>query len=191
MRKYFPGVILALLGYLISFAPLPVQAQEITFEFTIEYDGVPSQALQFGLREDALPGLDAHDVPEPPNVPDAAFFAFLSMAQPPAEFPNRWRYDLRSSESLMADRIEIWQFNFQADGTSNQATITIDTSGSIPVPYKLHLLGAGVNDEPLVLPTSITVDLAPTETIFFWELHLSDAIEVTPTSWGGIKSLYH
>ena len=146
--------------------------------------------MRFGLREDALPGLDDHDLPEPPNIPDAPFFAFLAMFQPPAEIPNQWRYDLRPSMSLMTDRLELWQFNFQPTAVGGEATITIDTVGEVPVPYELYFLGAGVAYEPLVLPHSFTITIDAGEMVFFWELQLTDAVSTKLTTWGGIKNLY-
>jgi len=189
-KCYLLSGVICLFGCWLLNAPSLGHAQEITFEFQIEYDGLSSQAMRFGLREDALPGLDDHDVPEPPNLPDATFAAFLAMASPPAEIPNHWRYDLRPSLSLMADRIELWQFAFQAIAVGGEATITIDTVGEVPVPYDLYFIGSGIVYEPLLLPHSFDITVDSGEMIFFWELQLSDAVVADGTTWGGVKSLY-
>lgn len=179
-----------ILGTILALSPLPGQAQDLTFSFQVTLNGETSDAHQFGLREDALQGLDQYDVPEPPAAPDAGFVSYLAMFNAPLSLPNRWRRDFRPTVSLLADRIELWQFDFQSAAIGSEATITIDTLGPVLVPYELYFFGPGVYYEPVETPDSFTFPITADKLVFFWELRLTDAVNAVPTTWGGIKSLY-
>ena len=179
-----------LLGTILALAPLAGQAQDLTFSFRVTLNGETSDTHQFGLREDALQGLDNYDVPEPPAAPEAGFVSYLAMFNAPTSLPNRWRHDFRPTVSLLADRVELWQFDFQSSAIGSEATITIDTVGSVSVPYELYFFGPGVYYEPVDTPDSITFPITSDKLVFFWELRLGDVVSAEQTTWGGIKSLY-
>jgi len=179
-----------ILGTIFTLAPRVGHAQELTFSFTVTLNGQTSDVRKFGLRADALQGFDEYDVPEPPAEPDAAFDSYLAMFNPPSSLPNRWRHDFRPTVNLLADRIELWQFDFQSDAIGSVATIAIETVGSVPVPYELYFFGPGVYYEPIEAPAVITFPVTANKLVFFWELRLADAVRVVPTTWGGFKNLY-
>jgi len=171
-------------------APLATQAQEFTFEFTVTLDNETTDCKQFGLREDALQGIDDYDLPEPPPVPGAGFDAYIAMFSGPTSLPNRWRYDFRPTVNLMSDRIELWQFEFLSNAIGSEVTIDIDTVGPVPVPYELYFFGPDVYYDPIIVPDRLIFTVSAENMVFFWELRLDSAVETTSTTWGDIKSLY-
>lgn len=185
------GLLLSLfLSFAFAIIPVVAQAQSLTFSFQVSLNGETSDDLQFGLREDAMQGIDNYDVPEPPAAPNASFVSYLAMFNAPTSLPNRWRHDFRPTVSLLADRIELWQFDFQTAAIGSEVTITIDTVGAVPVPYELYFFGPGVYYEPIEVPDTITFPVLSDKLVFFWELRLADEVTTTATTWGGIKSLY-
>lgn len=165
--------------------------QELTFQFEVTLGDVTSATHVFGLRDDALGGLDHNDVPAPPPVPDAPFSAYLSMFEPPAELPNQWLHDFRPVGNLINDRVEMWQMNLATDVTGELCTISIAEAQPGQVPYKLNFFGPGADFQEITLPGSISFPVSSPFLVFFWELRLSDEVDVVNASWGGVKSLYH
>ena len=186
-----PSIIWGLvLSTLFVLVPQAGHALELTFEFEVAIDGVVSDSYQFGLREDALQGLDNYDVAEPPASPNASFVSYLAMFNAPPTLPNRWRHDFRPTVNLLADRIELWQFDLQSDAIGEEATITIDAVGSVPVPYELYFFGPGVYYDPIQVPQSITFIIESNKLVYFWELRLADEVSDVSTTWGEVKSLF-
>jgi len=66
----------------------------------------------FGFRDEASDGPDIFDAPEPPVPLDS--YLSLAFAMPDTNFPypNRWRSDIRSSQSFV-DQVEIWELHFE------------------------------------------------------------------------------
>ncbi len=164
--------------------------QELTFNYEVSLDGVTSATHVFGLRDDALAGLDHHDIPAPPPVPDTPFETYLAMFDPPANLPNQWLQDFRPVGNLTSDRIELWQMGLST-ATGGLCTITIREPQPGLAPYELNFFGSGANFEKIVVPGSISFPVSSSFLVFFWELRLADEVDVVNTSWGGIKSLYH
>jgi len=181
--------ITALLFLFFSMAQV-CPAQELTFILDISVDGVPSTPLAFGLRDDALPGFDHHDIPAPPPVPGAPFETYLAMFDPPTSLPNQWLEDYRPVLGLTVDRIELWQMGITAtDG--GICTISITEPQPALAPYELNFFGPGAFFEKIIVPGSISFPVSSNLLVFFWELRLNDEVDVVNTSWGGVKSLYH
>lgn len=181
--------ITALLLLIFSMAQV-CSGQELTFVLDISVDGVPTTPQAFGLRDDALPGFDYHDIPAPPPVPGAPFETYLAMFDPPNSLPNQWLQDYRPVVGLTLDRIELWQMGITAtDGGICTIAITEPQPGLTP--YELNFFGPGANFEKIIVPGSISFPVSSTLLVFFWELRLTDEVDVVNTSWGGVKSLYH
>ena len=76
------GIIWGLvLSTLFVLFPQTGQALELTFEFEVSVEGMTSDSYQFGLREDALQGLDNYDVAEPPASPNASLVSYLEIGR--------------------------------------------------------------------------------------------------------------
>jgi hypothetical protein len=165
-------------------------AQELMFVYQATSDGSSAAPNRFGLRDDALEGLDQYDLPQPPPVPDNAFNTYLSMLTPPAVFPNRWLDDVRPSLNLTLDRIELWQMMIVGGATGSPCTITITEEAASPVPYELYLIGSGLADERVPVPGSLTFNLSSPSMLLLWELHLDDQVAVESATWGGVQALY-
>jgi hypothetical protein len=164
--------------------------QELTFILDISVDGVPSTPQAFGLRDDALPGFDHHDIPAPPPVPGAPFETYLAMFNPPTSLPNQWLQDYRPVLGLTVDRIELWQMGITAT-EGGICTINITEPQPALAPYELNFFGPGAFFEKIIVPGSISFPVSSNLLVFFWELRLNDEVDVVNTSWGGVKSLYH
>ena len=186
-----PAPAITVLFILIFCASGVVLGQELTFNYEVSVDGFTSPSHGFGLRSDALPGLDSHDVPAPPRAPDTPFETYLSMVQPPQDLPNQWLRDFRPVGSLTDDRVELWQMTLAAD--AGGGTCTVNLTESLPglAPYELNFFGTDANFVRIVPPASLSFQLSSTFQVLFWELHLADQVDAVNTSWGGVKSLYH
>ncbi|MEN8007138.1 MAG: hypothetical protein ABFS42_08985 [Candidatus Krumholzibacteriota bacterium] len=166
-------------------------AQELTFQFEVTLDGVTSAPHVFGLRDDALGGLDHHDLPTPPPVPDAPFATYLAMFDPPADLPNQWLHDFRPVVNLLNDRVEMWQMDLAAAAVGGNCTITVTETQPGLAPYQLNFFGPGADFPDITLPGSLSFPVSSPFLVFFWELRLSDEVDAVNASWGGVKSLYH
>lgn len=189
-ERLFTLVLCGLLITAVLGRAAPARAQELVFRFTVTYGGETTDERRFGLLENALQGLDVHDVPDPPSAPDASFEAYLAMFDPPATLPNRWRHDVRPAVVLVTDRIELWQLEFASGAIGGMATIEVAPVETPPVPYDLHFFGSGVPYTPVQGATTVTFPVTAHHHVFFWELRLADAVGFDPASWGGVKALY-
>ena len=193
MKHSSPGQLLIIVIFLfLTFGIVGVGlGQEITFNYDVSLDGATSGAYAFGLRDDALQGLDHYDIPAPPPAPDAPFATYLAMFEPPADLPNKWLHDFRPVGNLINDRVELWEMDLTTDAGGGLCTITITEPQPGQTPYELNFFGPEVNFEKIVVPGSISFPISSSFLVFFWELRLADEVDVANTSWGGIKSLYH
>lgn len=193
MRFTSPGLLLAIAGcFLLMFGyPGVGLGQEITFDFDVSQDGVTYATHMFGLRADAQPGLDSHDIPAPPPVPEAPFRSYLAMFDPPAGLPNQWLHDLRPLESLANDRVELWQMDLTSEAIGGSCTITISENQPGQAPYELNFFGPGADFQNIAFPGSFSFPVSDHYLVFFWELNLTDEVDVLNQTWGGVKSLYH
>ena len=174
----------------LALFPTPGNAQELTFTFQVTIDGETSDFHQFGLRVDAMQGIDNYDVPEPPTAPDAAFTSYLGMFEAPTTLPNRWRHDFRPTQSFTSDRVELWPYYLESPAIGSEATISITATGDFLLPYELFFLGSETSHEPITSATSITVPITSGFLVYFWELQLADEVTIDSTTWGGVKNLY-
>lgn len=178
---------------LACLAPLgvaaPATAQEFTFEFRLTIGGASSDWHSFGLRADALNGVDAWDLPEPPAPPGATFLSYLSMFEPVAGLPNRWRHDFRPTAGLTLDRVELWQFVIAA-ATGSSCRLDVRARDPIGVYYDLYFLGPGTNRTQLLLPASVMFPIDAPWMVQYFELRLDASVATGSSTWGGVKSLF-
>lgn len=179
---------------LACLAPLalaaPAAAQELTFEFQVTIDGIASPWHTFGLREDALQGVDAWDLPEPPAPPGTTFRTFLSMFEPLPGLPNRWLHDFRPVNSITLDRVELWQFTIEAAATGSTCRLDVRARDPIGIPYDLYFFGPGTYYTPLQAPASVTFPIDAPWMVQFLELRLDESVATDRSTWGGVKSLF-
>lgn len=181
---------MALLGMALLHATSNASAQELTFEFQVTIGGASSDWHAFGLREDALQGIDAWDLPEPPSPPGTTFRSYLTMFEPLAGLPNRWLHDFRPVNSVTLDRVELWQFTIESPAADGDCRIDVRARDPIGIPYDLYLFGPGTYYTRLQAPASVTFPIiAPVMTQFF-ELRLDESVAVSTSTWGGVKSLF-
>ncbi|MBK7048897.1 MAG: hypothetical protein IPH48_20830 [bacterium] len=182
-----------LLMALACLAPLGVPAsaaaQEFTFEFQLTIGGATSGWHTFGLREDALPGIDAWDLPEPPAPPGATFLSYLSMFDPPDGLPNRWLREFRPVSSVTLDRIELWQFVIAAP-TGSSCRLDVRARDPIGTYYDLYFFGPGTNRTQLLVPASVMFPIDAPWMIQFFELRLDSSVATGNSTWGGVKGLF-
>ncbi len=190
MRIAFGILLMALLVPTLPCVATTARAQELTFEIQVTIGGTGSDWHAFGLREDALQGIDAWDLPEPPAPPGATFRSYLSMFEPLAGLPNRWLHDFRPVNSITLDRVELWQLTIESAAVGSTCRIDVRARDPIGIPYELYFFGPGLYYTPLQAPASVSFPItAPAMTQFF-ELRLDESVATTPTTWGGVKSLF-
>ena len=93
--------------------------------------------------------------------------------------------------NLIDDRVEMWQMDLAAGVTGELCTISIEETTLGLAPYKLNFFGPGADFQEITLPGSFSFPVSSPFLVFFWELRLSDEVDVVNASWGGVKSLYH
>lgn len=192
MRLSLPGhsVTISLLVLLFLNAPGVGLGQELSFHFEVELGGAHSAVHAFGLRPDALTGLDEFDIPTPPAVPDAPFTVHLAMSEPPAGLPNQWLEDYRPTVNLINDRVELWEMDLTAAAVGGTCSVSITEAQPAQTPYKLNFFGPGADFQEISVPGTIDFPISSPNLVYFWELRLSDEVDVVNASWGGVKSLY-
>ena len=168
----------------------PAQAQELTLEFQVTIGSVSTAWHAFGLRQDAQPGIDAFDLPEPPPPPGVPFSAYLVMFQPLPGLPNRWLDDLRPVDSLTSDRVELWQWHIESTGGGVNCRLDVREREPIGIPYDLYFVGSGLYHVPLQTPASYSFDITDNLMAQFFELRIDGGVPRERTSWGSIKSLF-
>lgn len=166
------------------------QAQELAFEFQVTIDGVSSDWHVFGLRNDALPGIDAHDLPEPPPPPGSTFRSYLSMFEPLVGLPNRWLNDFRPVNGVTIDRVELWQLVIESPSLGSACRIDVRAREPIDVAYDLYFFGAGIEYQSLQPPAAVNFTIDSPWMAQFFELRLDGIVAVDRATWGGVKSLY-
>lgn len=171
-------------------APTMATAQELTFEFQVTIGGAASDWHAFGLREDALQGIDHWDLPEPPPPPGATFHSYLAMFEPLEGLPNRWRHDFRPVNSVTLNRVELWQLVIESPAVGGSCRLDVRLREPIGIPYELYLFGPGTYYIPLQAPASVTIPILASSMVHFLELRLDESVTAAPFTWGGVKSLF-
>jgi hypothetical protein len=165
-------------------------AQELTFEFQVTIGGVSSDWHAFGLREDAMQGIDGYDLPEPPLAPGKTFRSYLSMFEPLAGLPNRWLYDFRPVNSITLDRVELWQLFIESPALGATCRLDVRAREPIGIPYDLYFFGPGTYYQSVRVPASVSFPIDAPWMVQFFELRLDESVGTSATTWGGVKSLY-
>lgn len=165
-------------------------AQELTFEFRVTINGFTSDWHMFGLREDALQGIDRYDLPEPPAAPGATFHSYLAMFEPLPGLPNRWLHDFRPVNSITLDRVELWQLNIESPAIGAACSIDVRVLDPVAAPFELYFFGPGTYYQTLHLPATINMTVNSTSMIQFFELRLDESVAAESATWGGVKGLF-
>jgi hypothetical protein len=165
-------------------------AQELTFEFRMIVQGQASDWHMFGLREDAVQGVDQYDLPEPPPLPEAAFRSYLAMFEPLAGLPNRWLHDFRPVDGVTLDRVEIWQIVLESSALGQPCTVELRAPDPIGVPYDLFFFGPQVYFQRVTVPGTISFTIDSPAMVNFLELRLDDSVAEEAETWGGVKALF-
>lgn len=149
-----------------------------------------TQWHSFGLLPEALPGLDAFDLPAPPPPPNQGFDAWLAMPVSPAGLPNRWLGDYRPLQSGSIETIDVWEFVVASTDMGTRCRIEIQRVGWPTYGDQLYLLP----------PTGVSLDVSmggaydfplATFPVSLWlEMRSGSPLPVEMTSWGSVKALF-
>ncbi len=187
MKLVLVSVVLVVIFFVFSSS---VMGQEFAFQTYISSDVYSTQECTFGLKNQALPGLDDFDIPSPPSSPDNMLHAHLVMMTPPASLPNQWLADFRPTQNLTDGISEFWILELTHDLPGATATIFIDQLITSPTPFELWLHQPDSTTLQITIPGTIEISLDSSTLIFFWELRQENPVERNHSTWGGVKSLY-
>jgi len=188
MMKSILVTILSLVGILTISGQ--AHSQEFSFQTQITTDNLTTQTCTFGLREEALPGLDQFDIPSPPPSPNDQLNMHLSMMAPPASLPTRWLADFRPIENQNLTLTEFWILHLNNELPGGTATIHTDQLATLPTTFELWLHPPDSSSSLVTVPGTIEISLDASTLIYFWELRFEASVSTNSTTWGGIKSLY-
>lgn len=188
-RTLWSTAIASAMSLLLLAGASPGRAQELSFEFQVTVGGQSSEWYAFGLRQDALPGLDAWDLPAPPAAPGAPFRVFLALPVPPDGLPNCWWTDFRAVADALADREELWQGLLEAPaGAACRLDVRVRDAGAVP--YDLVFFGPGSSYVTMDLPGSVSFTTDAAATPLFFELRFDGGVAVENSTWGGVLGLF-
>jgi len=168
----------------------PAFGQEFSFQTYISTNDHCTQLCTFGLKEQALAGLDEFDIPSPPPYPENPLHGNLAMMDPPTSLPNRWLADYRPMENLAFRENVFWIFELNHDLAGEPATMFVDHSTTAPTSYELWFHQPNSPPLQVTVPGTIEILLDASSLDFFWELRLDHSVAAEFATWEGVKSLY-
>ena len=176
---------------LIGTAGPPAAARAVETVYAIEAVvlGLTSGAHHFGFASDALTGLDARDLPEPPHAPSDYLALSLRMLLPTAPLPNRWRDEVRSADDFL-DLIEMWELHLESDQIGATCTFAVTPPASPSGALRLRVIGVG-DSGGFVVPADgvFTLVIQAPDTVIWLELTAVPEAAVNAT-WGAVHRLY-
>lgn len=181
MRTSSSIVLLLLLAAVANAAPW-------TFSVDAWNGDLAAGPHRFGTRADAAPGLDPHDVPEPPLPPSDFLALALRMADPTGEWPDRWHQEFRP-DSAFADELELWELALETDRLGEPVTVTVDLIDGEPSQAEVYLLGPDGRSR-LELPTTLTLTPTAPLTTLWIEVHVSDPVAAPALGVSEVKRMF-
>lgn len=163
---------------------------EMAFSFRVTANGLQTAWHTFGLRDGALPGLDAFDLPEPPAVPGCTLTSYLAMPEPASSLPNRWLHDYRAAGERTGERVEIWLINIETTEPVAFCQLEMVAAEPIPAGYELHLFVPDAEPVAVQVPETLDIPVSGQATLLPCELRLGGSIRVETGAWGAVKALF-
>ncbi len=167
----------------------PAAAQQHTFGYRVTINGATSDWHTFGLRLDALAGLDAYDLPQPPPPPGFPFTTYFVMLDPPAGLPNHWLGEFRPTAQGAIGNVELWQLAIESPDTGANCRLEVQDLAPVSSAYDLYLLGES-GAEAMFLPAVLDFPVTGPSMTRYLELHYGTPVPVEHDTWGNVKALY-
>lgn len=175
---------------LLGLIPAEANAQELGVRVTVIPKNATAQTLFFGVRSNALPGLDDFDLPAPPGGPEDVFNAYLTMATPPPDLPNRWLIDYRTLQDFFRSRVEYWDLVLENQDIGSNTTMMVDLPFGTFIPNKIFLHLPGNDPQEINIPAILEFTVTESTSVMSWELLHADEVPVDSSTWGKIKTLF-
>ncbi len=144
----------------------------------------------FGLHPEALPGLDAFDLPAPPPPPNQGFDAWLVMPDAPAGLPNRWLGDYRPLQGGSIETIDVWEFVVASSNLGTTCRIEIQPVGMPTYGDDLYLIPPFGNSLDMSMGGAYEFPLATFPVSLWLEMRSGSPVPVEVTGWGSVKALF-
>lgn len=185
-----PAIALSLAGALACITATTSPAAETTCEFRVVIDGSATAWNRFGLRNGALPGVDAFDMPAPPPPPGFPFDAYLVMPGSPAGLPNRWFGEFRPTHDGSIEVVDLWEFAVASPEIG--ALCRIEVRPVSPVSYgdQLSLLPPTGGSCDMTMGGSFEFPLDAFPVSLWFELRTGSPVPVQQNTWGSVKTLF-
>lgn len=170
--------------------PGPAMSSEPVYECRALIDGIATAWHPFGLREGALAGADAFDLPAPPPPPGMPFDAWFVMPGAPEGLPNRWLGEFRPPHAASGEAIDLWEFAIGSLDLGHVCRVEVRAVVPVADGDALHLLPPSGGAPDLSSGGAFEFVLPSTPVSLWFELRTGSPVPVERGTWGSVKALF-
>ncbi len=169
---------------------VPAAASEPVYECRALISGVATAWHPFGLRAEALPGVDAFDLPAPPPPPGMPFDAWFVMSGAPTGLPNRWLAEFRPPHGDTGEAVDVWEFAVHSLDIGQVSRIEVRPLVQVSYGEALLLVPSSGGAMDMSGGGAYEFVLPSTPVSLWFELRTGSPVPVERGAWGSVKALY-